>query len=85
VLAVGGLSSVDGLAKSFTRRPADGLRLVGAYRPGMHESLAISSAEHIPVFPYSAGITTVVIQSGADTVVLTSGHLTPGEIHATNS
>jgi exopolysaccharide biosynthesis polyprenyl glycosylphosphotransferase len=80
VLAVGGPSAVRSLAKSFARRPADGLRLVGAYGPGMHQSLAISPTERIPVLSYSAGIGKAVMQSGADTVVLTDGHLTPGEI-----
>ena len=82
VLAVGAPSSVHQLAESFARRPADGLRLVSACGPGMQEreSLVISPTERVPILPYSRDITDAVRQSGADTVVITSGHLTPEEI-----
>ena len=82
MLAVGSPHSIRGLAASFARRPVDGLKLVGACGPGLESrtSLEISPTESIPVLPNSYDIEQAVIQSGADTVVLASGHLTPDEI-----
>ena len=82
VLAVGNPHSIRGLAASFARRPADGLKLVGACGPGLEgrTSLEISPTESIPVLPNGFDIEQAVIQSGADTVVLASGHLTSDEI-----
>jgi exopolysaccharide biosynthesis polyprenyl glycosylphosphotransferase len=82
VLAVGSPHSIRGLAASFARRPADGLKLVGACGPGLESrtSLEVSPTESVPVLPQSFDIEQAVIQSGADTVVLASGHLTSDEI-----
>ena len=82
VLAIGNPHSIRGLAASFARRPADGLKLVGACGPGLEgrTSLEISPTESIPVLPNGFDIEQAVIQSGADTVVLASGHLTSDEI-----
>ena len=83
VLAVGNPHSIRGLAASFARRPADGLKLVGACGPGLESrtSLEISPTESIPVLLNGGyDIEQAVIQSGADTVVLASGHLTSDEL-----
>ncbi len=74
VLAVGNPRSVRHLADSFGRNPADGLRLVGAYGPGLRDG----DSGHV-VFD-DCEIAEAVRRCGADTVVLTSGHLTPDEI-----
>lgn len=75
VLAVGNPRSVRQLAESFTRNPADGLRLVGAYGPGLQ-----NDGDSGPLVFDDCEITEAVRRCGADTVVLTSGHLTPDEI-----
>lgn len=82
VLAIGHQKSVRALATSFAKHPGDGLRVVGACGPGMHKlnALEISETERIPVLSAGVEFAEAVIRSGADAVVLTSGHLTPDEI-----
>jgi exopolysaccharide biosynthesis polyprenyl glycosylphosphotransferase len=50
--------------------------------PGLmgRESLDLSPSGPVPAYPYDSDITTAVAMSGADTVVLTSGHLDADEI-----
>ena len=81
MLAVGNPHSIRGLAASFARRPADGLKLVGVCGPGLEgrTSLDLPDGEH-PGPAERLDIEQAVIQSGADTVVLASGHLTSDEI-----
>lgn len=82
VLAVGNPRSVRELAESFSRHPADGLRLVGTCGPGMEswDELWVPGADSVPVVCGDSNIVDAVRRSGADTVILTSGHLTPDEI-----
>jgi len=75
VLAVGNPRSVRQLAESFGRNPADGLHLVGTYGPGLQAGAATG-----PLVFNDGEIAEAVRRCGADTVVLTSGHLTPDEI-----
>ena len=64
VLAIGNPHSIRGLAASFARRPADGLKLVGACGPGLEgrTSLEISPTESIPVLPNGFDIEQAVIR-----------------------
>lgn len=82
VLAVGNPRSVRELAESFARYPADGLKLVGTCGPGMHalSGLTVTGNEFVPVICDDDDIPDAVRKCGADTVVLTSGHLTAEEI-----
>lgn len=77
VLAVGRPESVGALAKSLARAPGDGYRLVGACVSGAmtRGSLDLAPTGPVPAFPHDTDIATAVALSGADTVVLTSGHL----------
>ncbi|WP_018601521.1 sugar transferase [Mycobacterium sp. 155] len=81
VLAVGQPDSVRALTRSLARCPADGYTVVGVCGPGMalHDSLHIGS-DSVQVYPYDGDITRAVVESLADTVMLTSGHLSPDEI-----
>lgn len=79
VLAVGHLSSVRALTNSLVRHPEDGYRVVGVCVPG-GDGLRIPSVGGIPTFAHRGDITDAVLQSGADTVALTSGDLEPDEI-----
>jgi exopolysaccharide biosynthesis polyprenyl glycosylphosphotransferase len=81
VLAVGSPRSVQELADSFSRNPGDGLRLVGACGPGFAAKQSLASGNgKVPVLCGDDDIVTAVRRCGADTVVLTSGHLAPDEI-----
>lgn len=82
VLAVGRLDSVSELARSLARNPGDGYRIVGVLAPGLlhRESVSIPSVGSVPVFTQERDIASAVLKSGADTVMLTSGHLSPEEI-----
>ncbi|MDO3636838.1 sugar transferase [Mycolicibacterium arseniciresistens] len=82
VLAVGRPESVRALAKSLARAPGDGYRLVAVCVPGLmaRQSLDLSPSGPVPAYPYDSDIATAVAMSGADTVVLTSGHLDADEI-----
>ena len=82
VLAVGQPNSVEELAQSVAHNPGDGYTVVGVCMPGAirRDSLSIPSVGDVPVFPIERDIRLAVIDSGADTVMLTSGHLSPGEI-----
>ena len=82
VLAVGRLDSVSELARSLARNPGDGYRIVGVRAPGLlhRDSVSIPSVGRFPVFAQEGDIVSAVLKSGADTVMLTSGHLSPDEI-----
>jgi exopolysaccharide biosynthesis polyprenyl glycosylphosphotransferase len=82
VLAVGRADSVIDLARSLARSPSDGYRLVGVCMPGVlqRDDLTIPALGAVPAYPWDADLASVVVQSRADTVVLTSGHLDPAEI-----
>jgi exopolysaccharide biosynthesis polyprenyl glycosylphosphotransferase len=82
VLAVGNPASVQQLAESFERHPADGLRLVGTCGPGLQvrQGLRVADGKVVPVIHSDSDIPEAVQRCGADTVVLTSGHLSPDEI-----
>lgn len=82
VLAVGRLDSVSELARSLTRHPGDGYRIVGVCAPGLlhRDSVSIPSIGSVPAFAQESDIVAAVLKSGADTVMLTSGHLSPDEI-----
>jgi exopolysaccharide biosynthesis polyprenyl glycosylphosphotransferase len=82
VLAVGQPHSVKDLCQSVARTPGDGYTVVGVCMPGTMEqdSLSIPAVGDVPVFPFERDIRHAVVDSGADTVMLTSGHLSPGEI-----
>ena len=82
VLAVGQPNSVRDLARSLARSPGGGYKVVGMCGPGMlrRDSLLVPSVGTIPVFSNEGDLTLAVAESGADTVVLTSGHLSPDEI-----
>jgi exopolysaccharide biosynthesis polyprenyl glycosylphosphotransferase len=82
VLAVGNLISVKAFAKSLSRRPTDGYRVVGACVPGITSGNAINipSVGDIPVFPNDGDMKSAISASGADTVALTSGNLSPEEL-----
>jgi exopolysaccharide biosynthesis polyprenyl glycosylphosphotransferase len=79
VLAVGHLSSARALVKSLARHPPDGYRVVGVCVPG-DNGVQIPAVDGIPTYQHQGDFTGAVITSGADTVVLTSGHLDPDEI-----
>jgi exopolysaccharide biosynthesis polyprenyl glycosylphosphotransferase len=79
VLAVGNLSSVRALASSLARHPQDGYRVVGVCVPG-GDGVQIPAVDGIPTYQHQGDIANAVLQSGADTVALMSGHLDPGEI-----
>ncbi|KLI08579.1 hypothetical protein ACT17_07305 [Mycolicibacterium conceptionense] len=79
VLAVGHLSSVRALVSSLARHPQDGYRVVGVCVPG-GDGVQIPAVDGIPTYQHHGDIVGTVIQSGADTVALTSGHLSPDEI-----
>ncbi|WP_235624023.1 sugar transferase [Mycolicibacterium goodii] len=79
VLAVGHLSSVRALVKSLERRPGEGYRVVGVCVPG-GGGLRIPAVQGIPTYPHEGDIARAALAAGADTVALTSGHLTPDEI-----
>ena len=81
-LAVGRLASVSGLAQSLARHPGDGYRIVGVCAPGLayRDSVSIPSVGKVAAYPQDGDIISAVLKSGADTVMLTSGHLSPDEI-----
>lgn len=79
VLAVGHVSSVRALVKSLDSRPGEGYRVVGVCVPG-DRGLRIPVVQGIPTYPHEGDIARAVLAAGADTVALTSGHLTPDEI-----
>ena len=82
VLAVGRPKSVRALAQSLARSPGDGYKVVGVCGPEMlgRNSLAVSPVESVPVFPCDGDIVQAVLESGADTVAVASGHLSADEI-----
>jgi exopolysaccharide biosynthesis polyprenyl glycosylphosphotransferase len=81
VLAVGRTDSIEALAQSLVRSPGDGYRLVGVCAPGLpRDRMHIPIIGDVSAYPYDGDIASAVLQSGADTVVLTSGHLDPDEI-----
>ncbi len=82
VLAIGSRSALHELAESFARHPADGLRLVGACGPGLqyNDEVTLAPGVSVRVFCDGDGIAEAVQRSGADTVVLASGHLSPEAI-----
>jgi exopolysaccharide biosynthesis polyprenyl glycosylphosphotransferase len=77
VLAIGGDDSVAALARSLARNPGEGYRLIGVCTPEVptRSTVAMPGVGDIPVYPHGGDITAAVVASGADTVVLTSGHL----------
>lgn len=82
VLAVGRLASVSELAEALARHPGDGYRIVGVCAPGLlpRDSVSIPSVGSVPAFAQEGDIVSAVLESGADTVMLASGHLSPDEI-----
>jgi exopolysaccharide biosynthesis polyprenyl glycosylphosphotransferase len=81
VLAVGRPDSVRALAQALARSPGDGYRLVGVCAPGMpRDRLSIPSVGEVPNYWHDGDIVSAVVEAGADTVALTSGHLDPDEI-----
>jgi exopolysaccharide biosynthesis polyprenyl glycosylphosphotransferase len=83
VLAVGRTESIQALAQSLVRSPEDGYQLVGVCAPGLpRDQMHIPVIGDVPAYPYDGDIASAVVSSGADTVVLTSGHLDPDEIRA---
>jgi exopolysaccharide biosynthesis polyprenyl glycosylphosphotransferase len=83
VLAVGRADSIQALAQSLVRSPGDGYRLVGVCAPGLpRDRMHIPVIGEVSAYPYDGDIAEAVVQSGADTVVLTSGHLDPDEIRS---
>ncbi|WP_233272032.1 sugar transferase [Mycolicibacterium smegmatis] len=79
VLAVGHVSSLRALVKSLELRPGEGYRVVGVCVPG-DGGIRIPMVQGIPTYPHEGDIPRAVLAAGADTVALTSGHLTPDEI-----
>nr|WP_319445947.1 MULTISPECIES: sugar transferase [unclassified Mycobacterium] len=83
VLAVGRIDSIRALAQSLVRSPDDGYQLVGVCAPGPpRDRMLIPVIGDVAAYPYDGDIASAVMASGADTVVLTSGHLDPDEIRA---
>jgi exopolysaccharide biosynthesis polyprenyl glycosylphosphotransferase len=83
VLAVGRSDSIQALAQSLVRSPGDGYQLVGVCAPGLpRDRMHIPVIGDVAAYPYDGDIAAAVVRSGADTVVLTSGHLDPDEIRA---
>jgi exopolysaccharide biosynthesis polyprenyl glycosylphosphotransferase len=83
VLAVGRIDSIRALAQSLVRSPDDGYQLVGVCAPGPpRDRMHIPAIGDVSAYPYDGDIASAVVSSGADTVVLTSGHLDPDEIRA---
>jgi exopolysaccharide biosynthesis polyprenyl glycosylphosphotransferase len=83
VLAVGRIDSIRALAQSLVRSPDDGYQLVGVCAPGPpRDRMHIPVIGDVSAYPYDGDIASAVVSSGADTVVLTSGHLDPDEIRA---
>jgi exopolysaccharide biosynthesis polyprenyl glycosylphosphotransferase len=82
VLAVGDVKSVKAFAKSLSRQPADGYRVVGACLPGLTsgDTVNIPSVGDIPIFRNDGDMAAAIAASGADTVALTSGHLSSEEL-----
>ncbi len=82
VLAVGNLDSVKAFAKSLSRQPTDGYRVIGACVPGITHGnvINIPSVGDIPVFLNDGDMTSAIVASGADTVALTSGNLSSEEL-----
>jgi exopolysaccharide biosynthesis polyprenyl glycosylphosphotransferase len=83
VLAVGRMDSIQTLAQSLVRSPYDGYQLVGVCAPGLpKDRMHVPMIGDVSAYPYDGDIAAAVTRSGADTVVLTSGHLDPDEIRA---
>jgi exopolysaccharide biosynthesis polyprenyl glycosylphosphotransferase len=83
VLAVGRTESIEALAQSLVRSPGYGYQLVGVCAPGLpRDRMHIPVIGDVSAYPYDGDIASAVVSSGADTVVLTSGHLDPDEIRA---
>jgi exopolysaccharide biosynthesis polyprenyl glycosylphosphotransferase len=82
VLAVGLPGSAKALAESLARNPAEGYAVVGICQPGIAgaEGVVLRNGSSIPVYQYGDDIESVVAVTGADTVALTSGHLSSEEI-----
>ncbi|WP_081625443.1 sugar transferase [Mycobacterium sp. 141] len=82
VLAVGRPDSVEELAEALAKRPAEGYRVIGVCAPGLfgRDRVNIPGLGDVPVFPNDEDLAAVVAESGADTVVLTSGYLRPDAI-----
>jgi exopolysaccharide biosynthesis polyprenyl glycosylphosphotransferase len=81
VLAVGRTDSIGALAQSMVRSPGDGYRLVGVCVPGYsRREMHIPTIGDVPAYDFDRDIAAAVADSGADTVVLTSGQLDPDEI-----
>lgn len=79
VLVVGHVSSIRELATSLAHQPDHGYRVVGACVPG-GDGVRIPAVDGIPTYQHHGDITDAVLKSGADTVALTSGHLSPDQI-----
>jgi exopolysaccharide biosynthesis polyprenyl glycosylphosphotransferase len=83
VLAVGRIDSIQALAQSLVRSPHDGYQLVGVCAPGPpRDRMHIPPIGDVAAYPFDGEIASAVASSGADTVVLASGHLDPDEIRA---
>lgn len=82
VLAVGRLAAVSALAQSLARNPGDGYRIVGVCAPGLvhRDSVSIPSVGSVAAYAQDGDIISAVLKSGADTVMVASGHLSPDEI-----
>jgi exopolysaccharide biosynthesis polyprenyl glycosylphosphotransferase len=82
VLAVGLPGSVKALAESLARHPGEGYAVVGICMPGPAGATAVElrDGRAIPVYSYGDDIEAIALATGADSVALTSGHLTPEEI-----
>jgi exopolysaccharide biosynthesis polyprenyl glycosylphosphotransferase len=82
VLALGMPASARSLAESLARNPAEGYVVVGICAPGItgRKTMSVPGAGEIDVFRNDDGIESILAATGADTVAITSGHLSPDEI-----
>lgn len=82
VLAVGNAESVRALTRELDRHSDQGYAVVGAAGPDTTEcaNLPGSGVGDVPVYHCGDDIMGAVVSSGADTVAITSGHLSAGQI-----
>ena len=80
VLAIGNADSVRALTQELARHPEQGYTVVGASGPDTSRSPVGGGSVDVPQYPCGDDVMTAVISSGADTVAITSGHLSAGQI-----
>ena len=82
IVLVGQLEAVREFAQSPLRYPTHGYKVVAVCTPDGDpgDAVELPGFGEVPLYPQTAGVANAVDASGADTVALLSGQLTPDEI-----